>query len=138
MTKYAVMLLAQLLLSPPARAADINSVLRSCSTDTSTHVEERECLTTDASESSAALKSAEAAFLGHLSTLDQQPADRERAKAALAQSEKAFEEYREKQCEFFAVMAMGGNGASDLRFACVTALNNEQSEQLKWAAHNWQ
>ncbi len=51
-------------------------------------------------------------------------------------SEASYARYRQEQCEFDAAVAVGGNGAGDMRFLCLIKLDNEHlkllQERLRW------
>ena len=138
MKKYAPLILAISLLSSPAKADDIESLLRTCSNKSIDHVQQTECLDAAASESQNALSSAESAFQEYLSkATDVASEDIQRVHNAFSERKHAFEAYRTKQCDFYAAMAMGGNGGHDVRLACTAVLNNEQAQQLRWTVKYW-
>jgi uncharacterized protein YecT (DUF1311 family) len=133
--------LALLLLPTAVHAADMDSLLRGCSKEDS-HAEMRECLEKKASSSKARLRIAETTILTLISKRGEEPEYEEAEyiaamKSAFQSGKQAFQVYRRQQCEFYASMAAGGNGAGDLRLACIAALNTERAEQLRWAYRNW-
>jgi len=137
MAKY---LFAIILLMPwpySAHASDIDSILDDCSKDRS-HADMSECVQANASASSAALKSAESALLTHISKRREEPVFIARMKKTFEDGTMAFQQYRQKQCDFYASMAAGGNSAGDLRLACITDFNNKRIDELQWASHNWE
>jgi hypothetical protein len=119
-----------------AQNPNIDDSLRHCSEGRS-HVEMRECLTAEASDSAAKLRKTESAFLSLLAKLDEQQSDIARVQNIFYGAKKAFELYRNGYCIFYKSMAFGGNGAGDLTLGCIVMLNAERSASLEWAIKNW-
>jgi uncharacterized protein YecT (DUF1311 family) len=138
MIRHAVAAICMLTLMPIglARASEIDSVFKICASEDS-HADMRACLEKRASESDAALISAEKTLLENISKRHEDIDYIQAMKAAFQLSRKSYKDYRDKQCEMYASMAAGGNAAGDLRFACAIVLNNMQIEQLDWISHNW-
>ncbi|WP_425477544.1 lysozyme inhibitor LprI family protein [Dyella solisilvae] len=58
------------------------------------------------------------------------PKYRSDALAALSHASSAFEEYVDKQCHFEATLASKGNGAEDVRWACIAVLSEERTQRM--------
>ncbi len=139
LTRYLIIIILLLLLLPSysARAGELEGLLSTCAAHTSDHVGQSECLETKASTSEITLKSSESALLESISKRDEEPDDIATMKKTLRAGTASFRVYRDKECEFYASMAAGGNAAGDLRLACTATLNTKRAEQLQWATENW-
>jgi uncharacterized protein YecT (DUF1311 family) len=95
----------------------------------------RDCLAKKESESQESLRRAEENAVTVLSRWDEDENYIRSAKAALAESEKEFEKYRNVQCQFSASLSGGSAGnAHELgQLACIAELNNRRAAQLRSA-----
>jgi hypothetical protein len=118
------------------KASNIGATLDPCFNNNSTHVEQSECVRELADNSDTELESAEAIVSNKLSkTGNDDPIKYDPLfplKNKFYSGSDSFERYREEEGKFYAAMAMGGNGAHDLRSACLASLNAKRSERLKW------
>jgi hypothetical protein len=118
--------------SYPACGAGLEDILKTCA-KVGGHVDQRECEERIAASSDINLKSAESALLNRILT-EEEPDYVPDMTKALKAGNASVEKYRENECELYAALTQGGNGAGDLRLACVIALNSRRTEQLEWAA----
>lgn len=93
----------------------------------------RDCLAKKAGESQASLQQAEKDAATTLSKLDEDGRYLIEAKTKLISSNKAFEKYRQTQCDFSSSLTGGGAGnAREIdRLACLAELNNRRAKQLR-------
>jgi hypothetical protein len=117
-----------------AKGSNIGAILESCSNEKSSHVEQSECLRKLADNSDTELESAKAIVSDKLPKTGNDPLKSDPLEDEFYLGSASFEGYREADCEFYATMAMGGNGAHDLRSACLASLGAKESERLKWVA----
>jgi hypothetical protein len=116
-----------------AAVADAHALREECSAFSQAGM--RDCLAKKANESRESLKRAEENADNVLSRWDEDQKYINSAKAALAESGKEFEMYREVQCKFLASLSGGSAGnAHELRqLACIAELNNRRASQLRSA-----
>src|SRR5262249_54792972 len=133
MTRQIFCIIALIVLTtPPARAGMIKeSIYHACFDKYQVHAQERKCMENMALTSNDELKSAESAFLASLSKEDYDPQDIAAIKKAFITGSDAFQQYRQKYCDFYASLAAGGSGAGDLRLSCVVVLNNERVNDME-------
>lgn len=96
----------------------------------------RQCLMRKSRDSTTALKRAEDQMLAAISKWDEDERYVTPAKADLAASRRAFDQYRQAQCAFASSLGGGaiGNALELRRLACVLALNNDRAALLVSAA----
>lgn len=96
----------------------------------------RECLQKKQRASEVELKRAGEKVREALTKWDEDPKFIKIAKTKFVASEKAFVEYREKQCAFASSLGGGaiGNALEMQRLACIAELNNRRAKQLRDAS----
>lgn len=97
------------------------------------HADARQCLEGKAKQSAVKLDEAEESVRSGLRKVGEPAEEIARALAAFEASSVAFRQYRDKQCEFMAALAMGGNAASDRRLLCEIELNMRRTTDLSEA-----
>ena len=97
------------------------------------HADLRACLEGWAKVSANALAAEEKSSREYLATVDQVPDDVSRALAAFEDASQAYRIYREKECDYVASLAFGGNGAGDRRLLCRIDLDRRRASDLKGA-----
>ncbi len=136
MPKYLIALLL-LSLARPVHAGDIDSLIKTC-WQNHAHPEMSDCVAQAAADNDVTLLGIEADFLMRLSRREEDPEYIAKLKKAFKEDKQAFQIYRKKKCAFYAAVAASGNGAEDMRLACVAVLNAERSDQLEWVLQNWE
>jgi len=97
------------------------------------HAERRACLDGWATVSANSLAREEQATRSFLSKADAEPEEIARAMSAFERALKDFRIYRQTQCDYVALLAFGGNGASDGRLLCQIELDRRRTANLKEA-----
>lgn len=93
----------------------------------------RDCLSKKVESSQRLLRQVEDKAVSTLSKWDEDPQYIHQAKAKFSASKKAFERYRDTQCDFASSLGGGAIGAAleARRLACVAELNNRRAEQIR-------
>jgi uncharacterized protein YecT (DUF1311 family) len=97
------------------------------------HAESRVCFERWAALSLNSLVAEEKASRKSLAKADETPEDVARALAAFEDASQEYRHYREKQCNFVASLANGGNGAEDRRLLCQIELDRRRTANLREA-----
>lgn len=94
------------------------------------HATMRKCLEDAATLANNNLKKTETKLIASLESWDQDQNWKDKAIARLKDASTAFRSYQNKQCDFEASTAAGGNAAGDLRAECIYRLAAERTKFL--------
>jgi uncharacterized protein YecT (DUF1311 family) len=101
-----------------------------CGASTVDHVGMRKCLQQAAKAANNELIKAENKLISLLHSWDQDQNWRDMAIERFKLAATAFRRYQKQQCDFEGSRAAGGNGAGDMRLACIYRLAKERTKLL--------
>ena len=125
-----IFFLSSIFLISPKVTAQSQKAIRVCN-GIKSHVEERACLTKLAEKSNLGLKVAENDLLSKIALWNEDADYKTQTRVQFIRATKVFAKFLAEQCRFEASLAAGGNGAEDMRLACLIENSNKRIVEIR-------